>query len=167
MTHYVSTDSLNVAYRKDGPSDAPVVLLLHGWPDDATTWDKVMPHLVAAGHLVIAPWLRGFGTTTFLDKNTPRTGNSGIHAFDVIGHNWGSNIAEALAVGWPDRINRIALLSTPPRLGGMPTPPFEHAQLEWYHWFQVTKRGEGAVRADPIGFAHIMWENCRAAGAVA
>lgn len=135
MIQYLSTDSLNIAYRQDGPSEASAALLLYGWPDDATTWDKVMPHLVAAGYRVIAPWLRGFGTTTFLNEHTPRTGNSGIHAFDVIGlmdalnidtfsvigHDWGSNIAEALAVGWPDRISRIALLSTPPRLGGMPT----------------------------------------------
>lgn len=173
MIQYASTDLLNVAFREDGPVAGPVVLLLHGWPDNATTWDNVVPPLVAAGYRVIIPWLRGFGTTTFLSENTPRTGNSGmlaldaialmdalkIQTFSVIGHDWGANIAEALAVGWPDRILRMALLSTPPRLGGMPTPPFEHAQLEWYHWFQATKRGEVAVRADPIGFAHIMWEN--------
>lgn len=173
MTRYLSTDLLNIAYYEDGPRTGPAVLLLHGWPDDATTWDGVIPQLATAGYRVIAPWLRGFGTTTFLRENTPRTGNSGIHALDissfmdalgidtvsVIGHDWGSNIAEALAVGWPDRISRMALLSTPPRLGGVPTPPFQHAQLEWYHWFQATKRGEVAVRADPIGFSRIMWNN--------
>ena len=173
MIHYASTDLLNVAYQEDGSLNGPVVLLIHGWPDDATTWDQVTPPLIAAGYRVIAPWLRGFGTTRFLSESTARTGNPGIHALDVIGlldalaidqvsiigHDWGSNIAEALAVGWPDRINRIALLSTPPRLGGMPTPPFQHAQLEWYHWFQATKRGAAAVQADPIGFARIMWEN--------
>ena len=173
MIQYASTDLLNIAFWDEGPSDAPAVVLLHGWPDDPTTWDRVTPQLVAAGYRVIVPWLRGFGTTTFLQPTTARTGNSGIHAFDilelldvlelktvsVIGHDWGANIAEALAIGWPDRINRIALLSTPPRLGGMPTPPFEHAQLEWYHWFQATKRGEAAVRADPNGFARIMWVN--------
>jgi len=173
MIQHASTDLLNIAFREDGPPEAPVVLLIHGWPDDATTWDRVTPHLVSAGYRVIAPWLRGFGQTTFLDESTFRTGNSGmlaldaialmdalgVETFSVVGHDWGSNTAEALAVGWPDRVQRIALLSTPPRLGGMPTPPFKHAQLEWYHWFQATKRGEGAVRADPIGFAHIMWEN--------
>jgi pimeloyl-ACP methyl ester carboxylesterase len=173
MIHYASTELLNVAFRHDGPAGGPVVVLLHGWPDDATTWDDVIPHLAAAGYRVIAPWLRGFGTTTFLYDSTPRTGNSGIHALDimgllntlginacsVIGHDWGANIAEALAVGWPERISQIALLSTPPRLGGMPTPPFWHAQLEWYHWFQATKRGETAVRQDPVGFAKIMWDN--------
>ena len=173
MIQYASTNTLNIAYREESPADAPTVILLHGWPDDPTTWDQVIPRLVKAGYRVIAPWLRGFGTTTFLQPATARTGNSGIIALDIlelmdalglktvslIGHDWGANISESLAVGWPDRIERIAMLSTPPRLGGLPTPPFEHAQLEWYHWFQATKRGEVAVRADPNGFAHIMWVN--------
>jgi pimeloyl-ACP methyl ester carboxylesterase len=39
--------------------------LLHGWPDDPTTWDQVSPALTAAGFRTIAPWLRGFGPTRF------------------------------------------------------------------------------------------------------
>lgn len=173
MIYYARTQRLKTAYLEMGAPTRPAVLLLHGWPDDATTWDGVMPRLVAAGYRVIAPFLRGFGNTAFLSESTPRTGNSGILAMDamelmdqlgierfaVVGHDWGSNTAEALAVGWPGRVSRMALLSSPPRLGGTPTPPFRHAQLEWYHWFQATKRGAEAVRKDPIGFAHIMWEN--------
>ncbi|SER09607.1 Pimeloyl-ACP methyl ester carboxylesterase [Faunimonas pinastri] len=149
------------------------VVLLHGWPDDASTWDDVAPAIAAAGYRVIIPTLRGFGRSLFTDKAAPRTANPGIHAMDmiavldalainkvaVVGHDWGSNIAEALAVGWPDRIERITMLATPPRLGGMPTPPFEQAQRYWYHWFMATERGAQAVRADPHGFAHLHWEN--------
>ena len=151
----------------------PVVLLLHGWPDDASTWAAVASALQAAGLRTVPPTLRGFGDTRFTIDAAPRTGNSGIHAMDQIalmdalgierfmiaGHDWGSNIAEALAVGWPDRVERIAMLSTPPRLGGMPTPPFWHAQLQWYHWFMATARGAQAVRDDHKGFAHIHWVN--------
>jgi pimeloyl-ACP methyl ester carboxylesterase len=53
MTQYVSTDLINVALRQDGPVDAPVVVLLHGWPDDVTTGDN--SHLAAAGYRVITP----------------------------------------------------------------------------------------------------------------
>ena len=77
----------------------------------------------------------------------------------MAGHDWGSNMAEALAVGWPERVARIAMLSSPPRLGGMPTPPFEQVQRQWYHWFQATKRGAKAVADDPKGFTQIMWRN--------
>lgn len=167
------TSLLEVEVRTAGPADGTVVLLLHGWPDDATTWDGVAPRLNEAGFRTVAPMLRGFGGTRFLSAETPRTGNSGVLAHDAIelmdalgidrfvvaGHDWGSNMAEGLAVGWPERVGSIAMLSTPPRLGGMPTPPFEQAQRQWYHWFQATTRGAEAVRADPKGFAHIMWVN--------
>jgi len=173
MYKQVDTNLLSVAYRERGPADGPVVLLLHGWPDDATTWDGILQPLAEAGYRVLAPWLRGFSPTTFRQPDTPRTGNAAMLALDMldfldalgvdklslVGHDWGSNIAEALAVGWPDRIGRLAQLSTPPRLGGLKTPPFQHAQLQWYHWFQATKRGQEAVKADPIGFAKIMWDN--------
>ncbi len=167
------TQDLAITTLDEGPREAPVVLLLHGWPDDATTWDAVTPVLNAAGLRTVVPFLRGCGPTRFTSDIAPRTGNGGILAMDaialmdgigidrfsVVGHDWGSNIAEGLAVGWPERVERVALLSSPPRLGGMPTPPFAQAQRQWYHWFQATRRGAEAIRRDPEGFAHIMWEN--------
>jgi len=166
------TSLLEIAYRDDGPRDAPAVLLLHGWPDDASTWDAIIPMLNAAGLRTIAPTHRGFGETRYLSSATPRTGNTamlamdtielldalGVESFSIAGHDWGSNMAEMLAVGWPQRVQRIAMLSTPPRLGGLKTSPFWHARLQWYHWFLATKRGAQAVRSDPKGFARIMWE---------
>ena len=163
---------LEIAFSDEGPRTGPVVLLLHGWPDDATTWNEVAPALWAAGHRTIAPMLRGFGGTK-LHPGVVRTGNAtrlaldavalldtlGVGRFSVAGHDWGSNIAEALAVGWPGRVGRMALLSSPPRLGGVKTSPFWHAQLQWYHWFMATRRGAAAVAADPRGFARLMWEN--------
>ncbi|MES3100419.1 L-dopachrome tautomerase-related protein [Sphingomonas faeni] len=168
----LTTEDLVFAYADTGPRDGPPVLLIHGWPDDASTWDAVLPALHDAGLRTIVPTLRGFGETRFVG-DAPRTGNSAILAMDMIalmdglgietfmvaGHDWGSNTAEALAVGWPDRVERMAMLATPPRLGGMPTPPFEQAQRQWYHWFMATARGAQAVRDDHKGFAHIHWVN--------
>lgn len=167
------TTLLDIGYRDDGPSDAPVVLLLHGSPDDASTWDAIIPILNQAGLRTIAPMARGCGDTQFLSLDTLRTGNTAMLALDTIelldglgiarcsiaGHDWGANMAEMLAVGWPGRIDRIAMLSTPSRLGGLKTPPFWHARLQWYHWFQATERGAEAVREDGKGFARIMWDS--------
>lgn len=167
------TEDLIVEFRSEGPSDGPVVLLLHGWPDDATTWDGISPILNAAGFRTIAPMLRGFGGSRFRSPDTRRAGDAcilamdaiqlldalGVDQFSVAGHDWGSNVTEALAVGWQSRVNRVAMLSTPLRLGGWPASSFEQAQRQWYHWFQATKRGEAAVRADPHGFARTMWVN--------
>jgi len=174
----MTVHDLDIAYATAGPPDGPVVLLLHGWPDDASTWDRVAGQLTVAGFHTVVPTLRGSGETRFRSEATPRTGDTGILAMDaidlmdglwierfaVVGHDWGSNIAEALAVGWPDRIERIAMLSTSPRLGGMPTPSFQQAQLDWYHWFMATPRGAQAVRDDRRGFAHLHWVNWAPAG---
>ena len=167
------THDLDIAYQASGPEDGKPVLLIHGWPDDASTWDGVASALSDAGFRTIVPTLRGFGETRFIGDDTRRTGNSAILAMDMIelmdalgierfmvaGHDWGSNTAEALAVGWPDRIERMVMLSTPPRLGGMPTPPFWHAQRQWYHWFMATGRGAKAIEDDRRGFAHLHWVN--------
>jgi pimeloyl-ACP methyl ester carboxylesterase len=171
------TDHLDIAYQDSGPRDGPVVLLIHGWPDTASSWDAVAAQLNAAGLRTIVPTLRGFGETRLRD-GVPRTGNSAMLAIDMIalldalgidrvsvaGHDWGSNTAEAMTVGWPERIERLALLSSPPRLGGMATPPFWHAQRQWYHWFMVTAVGAKAVRDDRRGFARTHWENWAPAG---
>ncbi len=160
----IQTNLLEIDYRDDGPREAPVILLLHGWPDDASTWDAIGPSLNRAGLRTIAPMHRGFGQTRFLSSQTARTGNTAMLALDMIqlldglaidgfsiaGHDWGSNIAEMLSVGWPDRVRRIALLSTPPRLGGLKTPPFWHARLQWYHWLQATERGRDSFIYPPV-----------------
>jgi pimeloyl-ACP methyl ester carboxylesterase len=174
----LKTSLLEISYRDDGPLDAPVILLLHGWPDDASTWDAISPVLNTAGFRTIAPMARAFGGTRFLAPETARSGNTAMLALDAIalldgldvdrfaiaGHDWGANIAEMLAVGWPERVQRMATFSTPPRLGGLKTPPFWHARLQWYHWLQATERGAQAVRDDPKGFARIMWETWSPAG---
>src|SRR5689334_5688753 len=96
------------------------------------------------GYRVIALYFRGFGKTKFKNANAPRTGNTGIRALDMIslmdalnidsvsvtGHDWGANVAEYLAVNWPDRIKCLAMISSTPRLGAMPTPSFEQALLD-------------------------------------
>lgn len=172
MSH-LDTEDLRIHFSEYGKKDGKAVLLLHGWPDDATTWDEVIDRLKDRDVRLIVPTLRGFGETGFKSAGAPRTANPGILAMDaialmdglgietfsVVGHDWGSNIAESLAIGWPERVERVALLSSMPRLGGMPTPPFWHAQLDWYHWFMATKRGAEAIEKDRKGFTRLHWHN--------
>ncbi len=169
----IEAGDLEVDYEDAGPSDAPAVLLLHGWPDDRSSWTNVAATLNDHGLRTVTPSLRGFAATRFTAETAPRTGNSamlaldaialmdalGIERFCVAGHDWGSNAAEVLAVGWPARVDRLAMLATQSRLGGMPTPPFEQTERQWYHWFMATKRGANAVRADRRAFAHLHWVN--------
>src|SRR6478735_5135014 len=65
---------LNVAYAEAGPANGPVVILLHGWPYDIYSFVDVAPILASAGHRVIVPYVRGYGTTRFLSSDTVRNG---------------------------------------------------------------------------------------------
>jgi pimeloyl-ACP methyl ester carboxylesterase len=68
----VNTSVLSIAYEESGPASGFPVILLHGFPDDAHAYDEVAPPLAKAGYRVIAPYIRGYGATRFLDASAPR-----------------------------------------------------------------------------------------------
>ena len=80
----VDAGVLNVGYAEAGPADGPAVILLHGWPYDIYAFVDVAPLLAQAGYRVIIPYLRGYGTTRFLSKDTVRNGQPSAIASDTI-----------------------------------------------------------------------------------
>src|SRR5271168_3445388 len=108
---------LNVGYVEAGPANGTAVILLHGWPYDIHSYIDVAPILASAGYRVIVPYLRGYGTTTFLSNKTPRSGQQALTALDVIalmdalkikkgifgGFDWGSREVTIIAALWPER----------------------------------------------------------------
>src|SRR6202795_5025547 len=119
----------------------PCLLLLHGFPELAFSWRKVMPALAAAGYHVIAPDQRGYGRTTGWDSsydgdlaafrllNLVRDALGVVSAFGyravdaVVGHDFGSSVAAWCALVRPDVFRSVALMSAP--FAG-PTPrPFD------------------------------------------
>src|SRR5438132_12980970 len=75
---------LNVGYAGFGPVGGQPVLLLHGWPYDIHSVVDVGPILASAGSRVIAPYLRGYGTTDFLSTGTMANGQHAALAQDAI-----------------------------------------------------------------------------------
>src|SRR5436190_21088219 len=75
---------LNVGYAEAGPANGPPVILLHGWPYDIYAFVDVAPLLAAAGHRVIVPYLRGYGSTRFLSDATMRNGQPAAIAADIV-----------------------------------------------------------------------------------
>jgi pimeloyl-ACP methyl ester carboxylesterase len=114
----------------------PCVLLLHGFPELAFSWRKVMPALAQAGYHVIAPDQRGYGRTTGWDAsydgdlapfrlvNLVRDALGLVSAFGyrsvaaVIGHDFGSPVAAWCALIRPDVFRSVVLMSAP-----FPGPP--------------------------------------------
>ena len=56
------------------------MLLLHGWPYDIHSFEKVAPALADAGYRVVVPYLRGYGTTRFLSDDTNRNGQQAANS---------------------------------------------------------------------------------------
>ena len=118
----------------------PSILLLHGFPELAYSWRKVMLPLAAAGFHVIAPDQRGYGRTTGWDGRydgelgsfgllglvrdalalVSALGLRSVHA--VIGHDFGSPVAAWCALARPDVFRTVALMSAP--FSGPPAWPF-------------------------------------------
>ncbi len=84
MSLAVRTPALEIACETYGDPRGFPIILLHGFPDDARAWDEVAPALVAAGHRVIAPYLRGYGATRFLDAATPRMAQQAAIGQDLL-----------------------------------------------------------------------------------
>ena len=80
----INAGVLNVGYVEAGKSDGPAVMLLHGWPYDIHSYVDVAPRLSQAGYRVIVPYLRGYGPTRFLSRETLRNGQQSVVALDII-----------------------------------------------------------------------------------
>jgi pimeloyl-ACP methyl ester carboxylesterase len=168
----VKTDILEIGYETGGAYGGPLVVLLHGWPDDVRGWLGIIPHLESAGFRWVAPWLRGFGPTRFRSTDTIRDGSAvalaqdvidlmdllGCAKFSIVGHDWGARVAYTLAALFAERISSTTALALSYSPGGQfLTPTFEQSRRWWYQWFMATDRGAEAVRTDPKGFARLQW----------
>jgi pimeloyl-ACP methyl ester carboxylesterase len=120
-----------------------LVLLLHGFPELAYSWRKVMLPLAAAGYQVIAPDLRGYGRTTGWDDsydadpdpfrilNMVRDAISLVYALGhrtvamVVGHDAGAPIASWATLIRPDIFRTVTIMSSP--FEGPPALPFDTA----------------------------------------
>ncbi|MFN7982202.1 MAG: alpha/beta hydrolase [Vicinamibacterales bacterium] len=121
----------------------PALLLIHGYPELAYSWRKVMVPLASAGYHVFAPDVRGYGRTTpapvkydddlrpFGNVNKIKDMLALVSAMGyrsvaaVIGHDQGSPLAGWCACARPDVFKSVAMMSAP--FGGAPSLPFNTA----------------------------------------
>ena len=170
----VRTRELEIAYEATGdPRGAPVVLL-HGFPDDVRAYDGVVPPLAAAGHRVLVPYLRGYGTTRFVDARTPRMAQQAAIGQDLV------DFMDALGLGgvalagydWGGRAACIASLLVPERVRGLvtiggynvqntvaPSAPASAAaeRAYWYQWYFNTERGRAGLEQNRRDICKLLW----------
>ena len=172
----INAGLLNVGYAEAGPSNGPPVLLLHGWPYDIHSFVDVAPLLAAKGYRVIVPYMRGFGTTSFLSSKTFRNGQQSVCALDVIAlmdalkiekailgaYDLGARSADIVAALWPQRCKALVsvsgyLITDLKFWREQPLPP-NVEYTWWYQYYFSTERGLVGYTANRHDFAKLIWQ---------
>ena len=168
------TSVLEIAYEQSGPEDGVPVLLMHGFPYDPRTYDRMIPLLVARGCRAIVPYLRGYGPTRFLSAETPRSGQQAALGNDLkelidalggprvvlAGYDWGGRAACVVAALWPDKVRGLVSANgyNIQDIAGStkPVPPEQEHRL-WYQYYFHTERGRAGLQANRREFCKLLW----------
>jgi pimeloyl-ACP methyl ester carboxylesterase len=123
--HMVQANGLRFRAMVDGPADAEMFILLHGFPEGAESWSKQVDSLAKAGFLAVAPDMRGYGLSDApegvenysIDRLAEDVrliieafGRSSAH---VAGHDWGAMVAWFFAGKYPQMTKTLTALSVP------------------------------------------------------
>ncbi|MDT0307541.1 alpha/beta fold hydrolase [Streptomyces sp. DSM 44917] len=122
----IDRDGLVFDVFENGPADGEPVVLLHGFPQHADSWDALTPLLTAQGYRVLAMNQRGYSpgarprgrrayrieelVADVLALIDARGGGGPVH---VVGHDWGAAVAWALTAAHPERVASLTALSVP------------------------------------------------------
>ncbi|MCV7093007.1 alpha/beta fold hydrolase [Mycobacterium interjectum] len=119
--HFVEANGLRFAYLEDG--SGPLVLMLHGFPDTAHTWDDLRLRLAAEGFRAVSPFMRGYHPSAIPDRDADQETlardplalieSLGAHDAIVIGHDWGASAAYGAAGLGPDRVKKLFVIGIP------------------------------------------------------
>ena len=111
----------SIAYQQAGPDAGPVVILLHGLASDADTWDKAIGLLAGRGLRVLAVDLLGHGQSDkpdndyllvdFAESLARFMDALGIASATLCGHSFGGAISMFFGTRYPDRVDRVVLVS--------------------------------------------------------
>lgn len=156
----VRANGLRFAYLAEGTG--PLVLLLHGFPDTAHTWDLVRPALAQAGFRAVSPFLRGYAPTdipadgAYDSETLGRDVLALIEALGerdaiLVGHDWGASAAYCAVGLAPERVRLLVTVSIPHPAGLLPTPDILWAVR---HFLALNLPG-AARRIRAGGFAYI------------
>ncbi|MGY1725215.1 alpha/beta fold hydrolase [Blastococcus sp. SYSU DS0533] len=118
-------NGLTFDVRDAGPADGEPVVLLHGFPQDSTAWDRVAPALHQHGLRTLAPDQRGYSPAArprgrvhyrlreTADDVVALLDAAGLGSAHVVGHDWGGLVGWALGAWHPERVRTLTALSVP------------------------------------------------------
>lgn len=123
--HIVKTERHTTFYLAAGPSDGPLLIFVHGWPELSISWRHQLPVLGNLGFRCIAPDMRGYGRSSVPARHADYSQKEivcdmielldGINRDKAvwIGHDWGSPVVWNIASHHPERARGVASLCVP------------------------------------------------------
>ena len=118
----VRANGIDFAYFEEG--EGPLVLMMHGFPDTAHTWDTIRPRVAAAGYRVVTPFLAGYAPSSIpvgdlydnetLGKNVLAL----IEALDeeraiLVGHDWGAGSVYSAVAQDQSKVIKLVTVAIP------------------------------------------------------
>jgi pimeloyl-ACP methyl ester carboxylesterase len=165
----IEANGLRFSFLESG--EGPLVVLLHGFPDSARTWDYQLTALAEHGYRAVAPYLRGYPPTEIPGNGAYDPGTladdlvSLINALDgerayVVGHDWGAVMAYAAAALSPESVRRLIVLavSHPRMFASLFTSPKLIHQSFHLWFFQQEGFAEAAVEANNLALIDYLWQ---------
>ncbi len=137
-------DGLVFDLRDEGPARGEPVVLLHGFPQDAGSWDEVSERLRGNGFRTLAPDQRGYSPgarpsgrrqyrlSQLVGDVLALLDDRGLASAHVVGHDWGGAVAWALAARYPARVRSLTVVSTPHPRAMAAALPGAQALASWY-----------------------------------
>ena len=167
---FVTANGLRFAYLEQG--SGPLVLLLHGFPDNAWTWEHQFPVLVAAGYRVVAPFLRGYPPSeirpgAYYDRATLAEDvkclieilNDGKPCL-LVAQDWGAAISYGVLGAYPQWVKRAVILAVPhPAEVKRTLKRSPRHVIRSFHWFlfQLPRFPEWLCRVRNYAFLEFLW----------
>ena len=172
---HARTSVLDIAYEESGPADGTPVFLMHGFPYDPRSYDRVVPLLTAKGCRTIAPYLRGYGPTRFLSADTMRSGEQAALGNDLkelmdalkieraflCGYDWGGRACCIVSALWPERVRGLVTgggYNMHDVAGSAKPASAEQEHRAWYQYYFHTERGRAGLTENRRSIAKLLWQ---------
>lgn len=168
--HRLRSDRTHLSYLSNEAQNAPLVVCLHGFPDIPRTWEPLGEALRDAGYHVVSPWMPGYAPSSLegpfdiltlarklmslIDELSPS------EPVRVVGHDWGSIIAQCAMAQTPERFRAAALLAVPHLLAvqaNIEEHPRQLGRSAYMSLFQLPKVSERIVEARDFKLVELLW----------
>jgi pimeloyl-ACP methyl ester carboxylesterase len=168
----VTANGIDFAYLEDGPAHGTLALCLHGFPDHARTYDRLLDDLAEAGFHAVAPWMRGYHPTGLAPDGNYQVASLALDAIALadelagdgpavlVGHDWGAMAAYTAVAHAPSRFTRLANMAVP-HAGALGQHIFDPAQLKrsWYMYFFQLPVSDAAVPMNDFAVVDQLWRD--------